>query len=200
VLALAAVGTALSCGGEPGATRVTLDGFRGIRIGMASAQVFRKLGVAKPLVVEPDGTSAWEYLTICTGQLRGVAEFFGPDILETQPHYPATFYSAWFSSGVETPYGIRIGSTRPEVVRAYGAKLQHLGPEVVQVNYGAKLHLGPRFYLAGKPVRIHGPAHARPTIVFLFDRNTGKVRWIGYGMLGEMIAIGPGALPVKRCG
>ena len=113
---VAAVAVVAATGAALGAPRslpapVTLDGVGGVVPGMTPQQVARRWGTR----VDPGSeeiSPGCRTANVRTGAARGYALF-----------ERGRFGAVWFSSGVWTPSGIRIGSTRAALVRAYGSRL-----------------------------------------------------------------------------
>jgi hypothetical protein len=91
---------------------VTLDGVSGVVPGMAPEQVARRWGLVIRLS-EEEIRPGCRTADVRQGRARGYALF-----------ERRRFGAVWFRSGISTPSGIRIGSTRAALVRAYGTRLQ----------------------------------------------------------------------------
>ena len=90
---------------------VTLDGVSGVRPGMSPAQVEHLWGFRLQLEGGP-AFPGCETAVFRVGPIRGSVLFQNK-----------RFRAAWFSRGIRTPSGIRIGSTVAELKRAYGSRL-----------------------------------------------------------------------------
>jgi hypothetical protein len=90
---------------------VTLEGVGGVVPGATPEQVARRWGTVIRLgeAIRPGCRTA----DVRRGRMRGYALF-----------ERGRFGAVWFRSGVATPSGIRIGSTRAALVRAYGGRLR----------------------------------------------------------------------------
>jgi len=90
---------------------LTLDGAGGVRPGMSVVHVDASWGVH--LKVEASGASAGcATASVRIGPIAGGALF-----------QDGRFQAAWFTRGVRTPSGIRVGSTLAALRRAYGSRL-----------------------------------------------------------------------------
>ena len=108
VLVIGLASVAVSNGALP--APVTLDGVGGVVPGMtvrATAQVW---GVT--LVPRGGVTQGCAIAAVRKGSLHGSALFEN-----------GRFGAVWFDRGASTPSGIRIGSTRAQLVHAYGSRL-----------------------------------------------------------------------------
>jgi hypothetical protein len=134
-------------------TEVTLDGIDGARPGMSPAQVASSWGVN----LELEGSRGFPGCKTATFHVRGVT---GSVLFQD-----GRWRAAWFTRGVRTPSGIRIGSTLATLKRAYGSRLTR-----VHALYARGVWL---YYLR----RTYAPHW-----VLRFDVSaTGRVQSIGFG-------------------
>ncbi|MDX6436839.1 MAG: hypothetical protein QOK34_1673 [Gaiellaceae bacterium] len=138
---------------------VTLDGVSGARPGMSVARVQSLWGVR--LKLEGHASPGCQTASFHLGPIIGAALF----------QY-RRFRAVWFSHGVGTPSGIRIGSTLAALKRAYGSRLTR-----THALYDRSVWL---YYLR----RSQSP-HWR----LRFDVSaTGRITSIGFGAAGYVTA------------
>jgi hypothetical protein len=113
---VAVLACAVSAGASAGTRAlpapITLDGIAGVVPGMTPDQVARRWGMRIKLGTE-EISPGCRTASVNTGAVRGYALF-----------ERGRFGAVWFSRGVWTPSGIRIGSTRAALLRTYGSRLE----------------------------------------------------------------------------
>jgi hypothetical protein len=148
--ALPALVLALALGAP---TEVTLDGIGGARPGMSPGQVASSWGMK----LELEGSRGFPGCKTATFHVGGVTG----SVLFRDGRWRA----AWFTRGVHTPSGIRIGSTLATLQRTYGSRLTR-----THALYARGVRL---YYLR----RTHAPHW-----LLRFDVSAaGRVQSIGFG-------------------
>jgi hypothetical protein len=156
-MALAAGPTAAAALQPP--ALITLDGIGGAVPGMSAGQVDSLWGVRLALAGSK-GFPGCKTATVARGGIRGGVLF-----------QDGRWRAAWFSRGIRTPSGIRIGSTLAELRRAYGSRLTR-----EHALYARDLWL---YYLRRT---------REPHWLLRFDVSTDRVQRIGFGESGYVIA------------
>jgi len=108
-LSLAVLSTAVlaGCGSSPGVPRISLQGIGGVRPDTPLRTVRQKWHLMLPAAVQA-GSEATVYAPVCTGKIRGIAEFEG----------------ATPQQATEVPFNwAGIGSSAAAVRRVYGHRL-----------------------------------------------------------------------------
>jgi hypothetical protein len=151
---LAALAATALCGGAAGAGRsclVDFGGVRGVRPGMSVPEVARR----------------WEVrFSFSTGSAPGckIGGFSRDGVVGGALFQDGTFDAVWFTRGVTTRGGIRIGSHLSDLRRVYGSRLRR-----VENLYDRKR---PLYYVRGGKANL---------LLEFFPKRSGEIASIGFG-------------------
>jgi hypothetical protein len=151
---VAALATAAVRGGASGAGqswRIDFSGVRGVRPGMSVPEVARRWGVR---------------FSFSTGSAPGckIGGFSRDGVVGGALFQNGKFDAAWFTRGVTTREGIRIGSRLSDLRRVYGSRLRR-----IENLYDPKR---PLYDVRG------GKAHL---LLEFFPKRSGEIASIGFG-------------------